>query len=305
MKYSNREDTESYGANGAISRRSFAKGLLTAGLVATTRPALAVSHGAATLRKGASYTMLRGNKPHYVLVHGAWLGGWCWEKVASGLKKSGASVDAGDLPGHGSDQTPVPSCTMDSYVDHVSKLVEAQGVPVVLVGHSMAGVVISQVAERMPEKISTLVYVAAYLLRPGETIAKAGELANDSHVGANIVMAQDYSTASIKQEGLRDVFCADASEQDVNQVTSRFRPEPAAPFMFPVNVTGERWGKVPRIYIQTMQDHAVTPAMQKAMLGKTSCNQILSLDCSHTPFLAKAQELSGLLVKVGHQAVAA
>src|SRR5215510_82089 len=83
----------------------------------------------------------------YILIHGAWHGAWCWYKVVPVMKKKGCKVVAIDLPGHGKDTTNPEQVTFKMYVERVKQV--ANNIPgqVILVGHSMAGTVISQAAE--------------------------------------------------------------------------------------------------------------------------------------------------------------
>ena len=97
----------------------------------------------------------------YVLIHGACHGSWCWDNVVPLLQKKGHLVEAPDLPGHGKDKTPIQEVTLQSCVDKVCSVIEAQSEPVILVGHSMGGIILSQVAEQIPDKIKTLVYLTA------------------------------------------------------------------------------------------------------------------------------------------------
>lgn len=82
----------------------------------------------------------------YVLVHGAWHGSWCWRKVVPLLRAKGHTVFTPDLPGHYRSATPCADVTLKTYVDSISDLIVSNNHKVILVGHSMAGVVISQVA---------------------------------------------------------------------------------------------------------------------------------------------------------------
>ena len=104
----------------------------------------------------------------YVLIHGAYLGAWCWKKIIPLLEKEGHKVVAPDLPGHGENKRPIAEITLQTYTDHLCEILDEQPDPVILVGHSLGGVVITQTAEYRPEKIRKLVYVAGYLLRNGE-----------------------------------------------------------------------------------------------------------------------------------------
>jgi len=232
----------------------------------------------------------------YVLVHGAWLGAWSWDKVARQLEQGGGKVIIPELPGHGDDQTPVAGASLSTYVDTVVKAIEAQPGKVVLVGHSMGGIVLSSVAERIPDRIASMVYVAAYLLTSGQSVVQASQAANDSVVGANMVFAPDYSTVSVKPEALREAFAADATDADFERLRERTRPEPTAAFNTPLELTPERFGSVRRTYIRTLADRAVTPMLQDAMLAALPCAQVASLNTGHTPFLSAPEQLAAQIV---------
>lgn len=238
---------------------------------------------------------------NFVLVHGAWLGAWCWEAVAKELIQLGHNVAVPELPGHGNDQTLLAKISLNAYVDTVSQAIRQWNTPVILVGHSMAGLVIRQTAEIMPERISRLIYVAAYLLRDGENIIKLSEQAPDSLVGPNMILAPDYRTVSLRQEKLRDIFCADASAETAQQLADKFRPEPAEPFSTALAISAGRGAYVPRAFITTTNDRAVTPKLQNVMLKNTPCDPILRIQSSHTPFFSRPKELANLLLQATGQ----
>jgi pimeloyl-ACP methyl ester carboxylesterase len=234
-----------------------------------------------------------------VLVHGSWLGGWCWDTTATILRDSGHQVFAEDLPGHGQDTTPAALCTLDAYIERVCSTVKSMSEPVVLVGHSMGGIVISGVGERLPKHISELVYVAAYLLRDGESIKSiSASIETDSIVRENMVPAADWSTVAIRKEGLKETFFADCSEEEVVRASSLMRPEPTAAFLSPVEVTASRFGSIPRTYIRTTRDRALTPKLQNAMLASTPCPRVLDIETSHCPMMAAPDRLNALLSEV-------
>ena len=107
---------------------------------------------------------------NFLLIHGACHGGGCWERVTPLLEAAGHSVVAPDLPGHGANTTRVSELSLKRYGEFVSELAASNG-PVVLVGHSMAGAVISRAAEAVPDQIERLVYLTAYLPQSGESLA--------------------------------------------------------------------------------------------------------------------------------------
>ncbi len=99
------------------------------------------------------------------LVHGAWHGPWCWDKVISQLEAKGHTVAALDLPGLGADRTPAEEVKLQRYADAVCEVLITEDEPVLLVGHSRGGIVSSEAAERDGRvKIKTLVYVSADIL---------------------------------------------------------------------------------------------------------------------------------------------
>ena len=86
----------------------------------------------------------------YVLIHGAWHGGWCWRKIVPLLEAGGHRVFAPDLPGHGDDKTATATVTLESYTDRICEIACAQTEQVILVGHSMGASPL-----RKPLKIAT------------------------------------------------------------------------------------------------------------------------------------------------------
>ncbi len=112
---------------------------------------------------------------HILFIHGAWGGAWEFEEIIETLNKRGLHSHAIDLPGHGQNKAAIPEVTMEAYVSQVIKAIQAIDGQVILVGHSLAGAVISQVGERIPGEIERLIYVAA-------SLPKNGESAMESHV---------------------------------------------------------------------------------------------------------------------------
>lgn len=107
------------------------------------------------------------NNVHFVLVHGAGHGGWCWFKLLNLLHSAGHHATAVDLTGGGVDPTKLEEVTsIHHYAEPLMKLIEL-GVPqhqkVVLVGHSYGGLVISLAMEAFPHRILVAVFVAAYM----------------------------------------------------------------------------------------------------------------------------------------------
>ena len=227
----------------------------------------------------------------YVLIHGAWHGGWCWKYIIPLLENEGHKVVTPDLPGHGEDKTPIGDITLQAYSDRVCQILDEQSDPVILVGHSMGGAVITQAAEYRPEKIKKLIYLAAFLLQNGEFILQHAEPDTEALVLPNLIMSEDESYANVKEEALKEAFYGDCSDEDVEFAKSQLVPQAAAPLATPVSTTEENFGRVPRVYISCSSDKAISPSIQEKMYKALPCENVISMDTSHSPFFSAPEEL--------------
>src|SRR5919108_216553 len=107
----------------------------------------------------------------FVVVHGMSHGAWSWEPLARRLEKNGHRVVAMDLPGHGRRAAERARASVDAYARAVADaMIQAGVVRGVVVGHSMGGMVIPKVAELVPARVAHLVFLAAVVLRDGESL---------------------------------------------------------------------------------------------------------------------------------------
>jgi len=232
----------------------------------------------------------------FVLVHGAWHGAWCWEQVEHHLGELGAASVAVDLPGRAGDARPAAELTLDSYVDHMVAAIDAALEPVVLVGHSLGGLVVSQAAERIPEKVSSLVYLCAMLLEDGQSTIDAAVNDADSQLMANISLDEKAATSSVAESAVRALFYGDCTVAASDTAARLLVPEPVGPATTPVRVTTEGWGSVPRSYILCAQDRAISPTTQRAMIASVGVDRVIELESSHSPFISQPERLAAILV---------
>jgi pimeloyl-ACP methyl ester carboxylesterase len=108
----------------------------------------------------------------YVLIHGAWHGGWCWKLVAPALRRAGHEVYAPSLTGLGERRHLASrAIDLDAHVRDVVELLEMEDLSgVVLLGHSYGGMVVTGAADRVPERISHLVYLDAFVPQNGKCL---------------------------------------------------------------------------------------------------------------------------------------
>lgn len=175
---------------------------------------------------------------------------------------------------------------------------DSQSEQVILVGHSMGGVVITQVAEYRPQKIETLVYLTAFLPRNGEFLVMLAEQDPEAMVMPNLIFADDQSYITIRDEWIKEAFYGDCSDEDTVRAKTLLVPQATAPFATPVNTSEEKFGKVRRIYISCLRDRAITPAAQEKMYKALPCEKVIYMDTSHSPFLSAPEKLVNHLVSL-------
>lgn len=226
-------------------------------------------------------------------MHGAWHGSWCWHKVVSGIKQLGHRVIATDLPGHYKHKRSFEGLTLASYVKHVEELVQSSDLPVVLVGHSMAGVVVTQVAENRPDKIDRLVYVSAFVPENGGSLMIEKQQAI---APSTLEVAIDNSSHAIvlEQSCIRDVFYANCGDEDTNYALSLLQAQPLQPFVDAINISNARFGSVAKLYIECLQDKAILIQDQRRMHSKIECD-VESIDTDHSPFFSADHRLVELI----------
>jgi len=220
----------------------------------------------------------------FVLVHGAYHGAWCWYRLRPELESRGHEVVTFDLPAHGIDETPYGEVTLDGYVDRVCEALDEPDEPPVLVGHSMAGMLITAAAERVPSEIDALVYLTAYL--PGDGESMLDQRSEASLVTQHFEVDEERGVGWVPDEWLDEAFYADCSAEDHALARSLVRPEPIEPISTPVTATEERFGSVHRVYVGCTEDRAITPAQQGAAVEAHGVDLELTLEASHSPFLS-------------------
>lgn len=232
----------------------------------------------------------------YVLVHGGFHGGWCWDKVVPLIEKSGHHVVAPDLPGHGADKTATTDVTLQLYVDHICTVLNEQTEPVILVGHSMAGAVITQVAEYLPEKISKLVYLTAFILGNGQCMNDWRT--EDIPVEHALVLSKDERSMTVVKEAIQGIFYSDCSAEDIAWAKSLLDPQATEPFGATVKTSAGKYGSVAKIYIECLEDRAMVPELQKRIYTMHPCEKVVSINTGHSSFISAPKVLASQLLSL-------
>jgi pimeloyl-ACP methyl ester carboxylesterase len=243
----------------------------------------------------------------YILVHGGWHGAWSWNKVVPLLEAKGNKVLAIDLPGHGEDKTPASSVTLLDCVQKVVAVANSQTGEVILVGHSMAGVIIAQAAEELGrEKVAKLVFLDAFMPQNGESVfalaGKAAQLAKPVSTSQpvpslqeSMIFSEDQKSSQLKPENVIALFYHDCSREDIEFAKSKLGWESMAVLATPVSVSEARYGAVPKIYILCTE----AKDLDKSSIAKNvSCQKVYTLASSHSPFLSMPDKLAAILLKL-------
>ena len=230
-----------------------------------------------------------------ILVHGACHGGWCWERVMPLLEAEGVRVVAPDLP----EWQPGARDPIGFWGEFVADLARAQAPEdrVILCGHSRGGVVISAAAEAAPEAVSGLIYLAASLLPRGQPLTGTWRAYTD--LAAEWVAPEpDEASFRIAPGCYQRMFCPDSDTATAAQAEARLRTEPFAAFATPMRITPERFGSVPRAYVETSRDMVIPLDFQRRMEAALPCDPVVTLDADHSPFLAMPERLAEVLIEI-------
>lgn len=245
-----------------------------------------------------------------VLVHGAWAGGWVWDTVTGPLEAAGHRPHVVELPGVG--QIPgvgeppgVRQGDDDEVVDldllaaHVMALVQQLDGPVVLVGHSGAGVIVTQVAELVPEKVAGIGFVAGMMLPSGIDFgALCAGLGLPADVGITrwLEASSDGRWTSLPPEAAAAVFFHDAPVGAAIEAARRLRPQLESARLIAPTWTVERAGTVPRLYVEATGDRTVPIEAQRRMQQLTPGARVVTLETGHAPQLSAPALLCAALI---------
>jgi pimeloyl-ACP methyl ester carboxylesterase len=240
---------------------------------------------------------------NFVLVHGAWHGGWCWQRVAPLLAAQGHRVHAITLTGVGQrSHLMSPLITLETHIADVMNAIETEELSdVILAVHSYAGMLGTAVADRMPQRLRHLVYVDAVVPLPGESWSSAQPSATREARIAAAEASPDYSfpPPDPKLYGL--------AGEDHAWVQRRQTPHPGHTYQAPLQFEPQRVAQVPRTFVDCTQPPLATidPIRQRvrdpqlwggAWAGGGGA-QVAPLPTGHDPMVSMPRELAQILLR--------
>jgi len=225
----------------------------------------------------------------FALVHGAWSGAWCWERLAPELEARGHRVVAPELP------CDDPAATMTTYADVVVRALEGEPDDLVLVGHSLAGCTIPLVAARRP--VGRLVYLCAIVPIPGRSHGEQLRAEPDTLVpgaldGLGPPDALDR-TSWADEEATRRALFADCPDDVARDAFARLRPQARAPYREPCPL--DAFPPAPATYVRCAEDRVIDGDWSRRVASGRLEAGLVDLPGDHSPMLSRPAALAGVL----------
>ncbi len=239
----------------------------------------------------------------FVLVHPAWHGGWCWNKVSPLLRARNHQVHTPTLTGLGErSHLAHPLVGLDTHVRDVVNVLEYEDLKgVVLVGHSNSGTLITAVAERVPERLAHLVYLDAFVPEDGQATIDLIPFPRRGWDERVRTEGHGWLIPSLRpipwDEMLRDVWRV-TDEADRRWMAARLGPTPFKTFTDPVRRSNPAAARLPRTYIRCLQ--APSPVFDRyAQTARSAPGwRYRELATAHLPFITQPREFTDLLLEL-------
>lgn len=235
---------------------------------------------------GGLNVQAQGKGSSFVLVHGAWHGGWCWRRVADLLTAKGRYVVAPTLSGVCErSHLASDSINLSTHIDDVVNEIKWKDLDhVVLVGHSYGGMVITGVAEKLRERIAAIVYLDAFIPRDGQSLA-------------NLVSSRTAWPEHVVPPITASAFRVNA--KDAAWVDSKMTPHPVKCFTEPLRVSGAYLTIPQKIYIRARDYPSASFDAAFERCRADNAWRTIEMKCGHDVMIDQPAELSAILERLG------
>lgn len=237
-----------------------------------------------------------------VLLHGGSHGSWCWSPLRPALEATGHfdRIIALDMPGCGTKRgRDVGAETLSSIVAELNGELRAAGIAgAILVGHSIAGILLPMMAARDPDLFSQLIYLATSLPEEGESVlAMMGTTlhgADPDHVG----WPADPATLP-PAEMAAAMFAPDLTPAQVEWLLGEVAQDVTPPAVATAAATRIGYdGHIPATYVVTLRDPILPPTWQRRFAERARCGTIVEIDTPHEPFVSHPGLLARTLQEI-------
>jgi pimeloyl-ACP methyl ester carboxylesterase len=234
----------------------------------------------------------------YLCLHGAMRGAWLWERIRPIIEKAGATVIAYDLPGHGKRANERAGVTMSTYINDVLEYISKNSLKdLILVGHSMSGIIISRIAEEIPDRIEGLVYLAAVVPRDGDALID--------------LLTKERQETLRKLEGkvqelfgpidaLRPNYFTDLTGADQDIYLKQLSPQPLAVFFEKIPLKRFYSLSIPKTYVMGLRDKALPPDLTREFARRLGVTPV-EIDAGHDMMVVRPEETAAALLRIPSQ----
>ncbi|MBI3089626.1 MAG: alpha/beta hydrolase [Candidatus Tectomicrobia bacterium] len=238
------------------------------------------------------------SKP-FLFVHGACHGAWCWERVLDLLRVAGRDAYAIDLPGHGARAAEAAGARLPDYTRAVVGFIEELDLRgVVLVGHSMGGIVLQTAAEQAAERLAHLVFLAAYVLQDGESLMGLSR-PETQRQWAELAAASANQTVTLPTELPIVRWMNRCERADLAWALPRLTPQPWLPVSEPVTLRRFPDVGLPMTYLVCSDDRGLTPERCRRYAARLPHARLRTLDGDHDIMISNPQALAAALLELG------
>ncbi len=230
-----------------------------------------------------------------ILIHGAWHNAKVWDKLMPYIDKK-HKVIAIEMPGRNpSDTRTYRHINLETYVRTIEEVISSLDSPCYLLGHSLAGLSISQVAQNMPDKIKALIYLCAFIPSDGESMLDITSQIKNPGIKTELEFHPKANRININRSDItRETFYQNCLAQDANAALSALNPEPLRAFSSHVSLS-KAFDLTQKIYIKATKDRSILAAEQDKMILKANIQKTVEIDSDHSPFLSCTTKLSNIL----------
>jgi pimeloyl-ACP methyl ester carboxylesterase len=232
---------------------------------------------------------------NYLLIHGAMRGAWLWDKLMPLLMKGGGNPIAIDLPGHGDRKADSSWVTMSNYISDIIDFIRKENLKdLVLVGHSMSGMVISKVAEEIPERIKHLVYLAAVVPKDNEALI---DLLTKERQETLQKLHGKVKEVFGTLEQLRPMYFTDLDGEEKESYLKQLTPQPLAPFFEKIHFNQFPRIPVPKTYILGLRDKSLPPELTRKFAERLEVTPV-EIDAGHDMMVSRPDEVAKALLHI-------
>lgn len=226
----------------------------------------------------------------FVLVHGAWHGAWCWKKILPSLWQAGHRAFAVTLTGTGERAHQLsPDISLQTHIDDVAAVIEAEELQhAIVVGHSYGGIVITGLADRMPDRIARLVYLDAVVPLPGESWSSGHPAQTQAQRRQSIAATGTIPPADPALFGL--------TGEDAEWAARRQTPQPGGVYDDRLQFDIARVAALPRTFIDCTSPALATIAAMRERVRKEPGWDVYEIPTGHDAMISAPAELLRVLL---------